>query len=80
VRPYETRYWVDGRRKSPISRGFPKAQEGSIEGAARAVASGFASKVQCITRPGGRVLWTVKAGPRVPGVRVVPVHVERGDA
>lgn len=80
-RPYETRYWVDSRRRAPISRGFPKAEDGSIEGAAKAVARGYANKVQCIDRieHPGRVLWTVKAGPRVPGVHIRPVEVIRGD-
>jgi len=78
-RPYETRYWVDSRRTQPITRGFPKAEAGSIDGAARAVARGFCNKVQCIERETAKVLWTVKRGPRVPGVHIRPVEVIRGD-
>ena len=80
LRPYETRYWIDSRIGKPITRGFPKAEAGSIEGAMRMIARGFASKVQCINRVTGRVLWTVKRGPKVPGVSIRPVLVERGDA
>lgn len=79
IRPYETRYWVDARLKRPISRGFPKAEVGSIEGASKAIARGFASKVDCIDRSTGEVQWMVKAGQRVRGVSIVPVEVFRRD-
>jgi len=78
-RPFETRYWVDARLARPITSGFPKAEEGSIRGASRVVALGYANKVQCIDRATGKVLWTVKRGPRVPGVHIRPVLVFRGD-
>jgi hypothetical protein len=35
MRPFETRYWFDQRQKTPMSRGFPKAEEGSIKGRRR---------------------------------------------
>lgn len=78
-RPYETRYWIDARKTKPVTKGFPKHEDGSIEGAGRAVARGFASKVQCIERETGRVLWTVKRAPRVPGVHIRGLEVHRGD-
>lgn len=79
IRPYETRYFIDSRKTKPVTRGFPKRQDGSIEGAAKAVAKGFANKVQCVDRNADRVIWTVKRGPKVPGVQIRPVLVERGD-
>lgn len=81
-RPYETRYFGSISMRDPskaVSRGFPKAEEGSIEGAAKAVAKGWVRKVQCIERSTERVLWTVKAGPRVRGVNIIPTVVTRGD-
>lgn len=78
-REYETRYWIDRRLNKPITRGFPKSEEGGIEGAAKAVAKGLASKVQRIHRPTGYVEWTVLRGPKVRGVAVYPTEVIRGD-
>lgn len=78
-RPYETRYWIDQRQKAPLARGFPKAEEGSIKGAAKVVAQGFASKVQCIDRNNGEVVWTVKRGEKVRGVNIRPTAVFKGD-
>jgi hypothetical protein len=83
-RPRETRYWTDARWRKPqvVTRGFCKSDEGSIEGAARRVARGLASKVQSIDRstPGhDKVLWTVKALPRIPGVPIIPYSVVKGD-
>lgn len=83
-RPRETRYFGNASYRNPrlaVSKGFPKSEDGSIEGAARAVARGYARKVQCIDRieHPGKVLWTVKALPRIPGVSIVPYEVIRGD-
>jgi hypothetical protein len=84
-RPRETRYFSDARYKKTklaMSRGFPKSEEGSIKGASNAVARGFAEKVQCIDRTHEgheRVLWTVKPGERIPGLRIRPVQVFKGD-
>lgn len=78
-RPYETRYWIDARHTNPITKGFPKAEEGSIQGAGRVVARGLATKVQCIDRETGEVLWTVKRTPRVRGVNIRGLEVFRGD-
>lgn len=83
VRPFETRYFGDGRYKKDKyigSRGFPKSESGSIDGAAKAVAKGYVRKVQCVDRHhGDKVLWTVVARPKVPGVKIVPYDVIRGD-
>lgn len=78
-RPYETRYWIDQREKAPLARGFPKAEAGSIQGAAKVVAQGFASKVQCIDRSTGEVVWTVKRGDKVRKVNIRPTMVFKGD-
>ena len=83
IRQFETRYFGRARYKRlqyAVSRGFPKSEDGSIEGAAKAVARGYVDKVQCIDRWNhDRVKWTVKAGQPVPGVRIRPVIVIRGD-
>jgi hypothetical protein len=78
-RPFETRYWVDLRKTKPVTRGFPKAEVGSIKGASRAVAMGYVNKVQCIDRERDHVVWTVKRGDKVRGVNIRPVLVFRGD-
>lgn len=78
-RPYETRYWVDRRLNKPISHGFPKSEQGGIEGAAKAVAKGLASKVQRIRRSDEHVEWTVLRGEKVRGVNIYPTIVIRGD-
>lgn len=83
VRQFETRYFGDGRYKKAKfigSRGFPKSEEGSIDGASKAVAKGYVAKVQCIDRfNGDKVLWTVIGKPKVPGVKIRPYDVIRGD-
>lgn len=77
-RPFETRYWVDGRVKKPITRGFPKAEAGSAKGAGKIIMQGLASKVQCVNRETGAIVWTAKA-VRVRGVNVCGVDVQHGD-
>lgn len=82
IRQFETRYFGSTRYKRTRfigSRGFPKTENGSIDGAAKAVAKGFVDKVQCIDRFSDKVKWTVKALPRVPGVNIRPYEVIRGD-
>jgi hypothetical protein len=78
-RPFETRYWVDNRRSKPVTRGFPKAEAGSVSGAAKAAMRGFVSKVQCIDRNTGSALWTVVRGAKLPGRPIYNVEVLRGD-
>ena len=78
-RPYETRYWLDRREKTPIVRGFPKAEAGSIDGAAKAAMKGLVAKVQCIDRHNDQVLWTVIRGDKVPGRNLYNVKAVRGD-
>lgn len=78
-RPFETRYWCDMRLTKPVTRGFPKAEIGSIEGASKAVAKGYVNKVQCIDREQEKVVWTVKRGEKVRGVNIRPVLVFKGD-
>lgn len=82
TRPFETRYFSNLNMtnvKRAMSRGFPKAEEGSIKGAAKVVAQGFANKVQCIDRANNEVVWTVKALPKVRGVNIRPTAVFKGD-
>jgi hypothetical protein len=80
-RRFATMYWFDGRQRepSPWSRGYPRAEEGSIEGAGRVVLKGYAAKVQCFDRVKGRVVWTVKRGARVPGTHLYEVIASQGD-
>lgn len=78
IRQFETRYWFGYRRSKPDSRGFPKAQDGSIVGASKAIGRGLATKVQCIDRNRGEVLWTLKRGPKVPGANIWPTIVVKG--
>lgn len=77
-RPFETRYWPNASSKAFPTRGYPKAEMGSISGAAKAVALGDAFKVECVDRYSGEVLWTVRRGLKVPGVHVWPVYVFKG--
>lgn len=79
IRPFETRYYLDGRTKKPITKGFPKSQDGVIKGASNAVMRGLCYKVQCIDRNKDQVLWTVHAGQKVPGLPRSAVVV-RGEA
>lgn len=78
IRPFETRYYLDGRTKKPVTKGFPKSQDGVIKGASNAVMRGLCFKVQCINRETEKVLWTVYAGPKVPGLPRGAIVV-RGD-
>lgn len=81
-RRYATRYWFDARFREPArgSSGFPRSEDGSIEGAGRVIMKGYCAKVQCYDRVLGRVLWTLKRGPKVPGTRLFSVLPFRGDA
>lgn len=81
VRRYATRYWVDQRRKQPIryAQGFPKTEDGSMEGAGRLILKGWISKAQCYDRVLGKVLWTLKRGPKLPGTNIHTVLPFKGD-
>lgn len=79
-RRYETRYWIDSRVTRPITSGFPKIEDGSIEGAGRVILRGLASKISCIDRVTGQVLWTVKRGTKVPGTRIYNVIAVKGNS
>lgn len=81
-RPFETRYYGNVLHVNPryaISRGFPKGEEGSIKGAAKAVAQGYVHKVQCIDRTTNEPIWTVLRGNKVRGVNIYPVLVFKHD-
>lgn len=79
TRPFETRYWVDRRLTKPITSGYPKQEQGSIDGAMKAAGKGLVSKVQCIDRTSGDVVWTVVRGNKVPGRNVYSVNAHKGD-
>jgi len=80
-RRYATRYWFDARMKEPsrFARGYPKAEDGSIEGAGRVIMKGYCAKVQCYDRVEGRVLWTLRRGPKLAGTRLFTVTFHRGE-
>lgn len=78
-RPFQTRYWYGNRLlKKPTTSGFPKREEGSIDGAMKAAGKGWVSKVECIDRNTGEVLWTVVRGNKVPGRNVYSVAAHKG--
>lgn len=81
LRQYQTRYWLDEARREPTryARGFPKTEDGSLEGVGRLVMKGWIAKGQCFDWRTGRVLWTVKRGPKVPGTNLYSVLPYRGD-
>jgi hypothetical protein len=76
---FKTLYWHDNRNKRPWTSGFPWSEEGGIDGAAKAVAKGLASKVQRVHRESNKVEWTIKALPKVKGVKIIPYEVISGD-
>lgn len=79
ARDLVTMYWLDRRHKLPMTRGYPKGQEGSAKGAGKVIMAGFANKVQCINRHTGRVYWTAEK-VKVPGLAsVYAVRVTVGD-
>jgi hypothetical protein len=79
-REFVTEYWYGyPHEKKPTTRGYPKAEEGSIEGAAKAVAKGWVAKVRRVHRDTGRVEWTVTRGEKVRGVNIWPIDVVKGD-
>jgi hypothetical protein len=80
VAPFATLYWFDGRikRPSPWARGYPRSENGSIEGAAREVMTGRAYRVQCFNRVKGRAEWTVERGERQPGTHLYQPIITRG--
>lgn len=82
ARRFKTEYWFDGRLSEPSrwTRGFPQAEDGSIEGAGRVVLKGFAVKVKCFDRVTGKYIWTIVRGGRVPGTHVYTPVITPGDA
>lgn len=81
LRRYQTRYWLDARKAEPLrsSKGFPKTEDGSLEGVGRLALKGWIAKAQCFDWHTGTVLWTVRRGAKVPGTNVYQVHVNKGD-
>lgn len=81
LRRYQTRYWLDGRKTEPLrgSKGFPKTEDGSLEGVGRLALKGWIAKAQCFDWLTGKVLWTVRRGAKVDGTNVYTVHVTKGD-
>jgi hypothetical protein len=81
LRRFATLYFFDGRIKTPDrwSRGYPRIEDSSIDGAGRMVMRGLAFKVQCLDRVRGKVLWTVKRGERVPGTHLFQAVPFKGD-
>lgn len=84
-REFETAYWYGyPQAAKPSSRGFPKTECGAkgksmgAAGALRMINSGWVSKIQCIHRPSGRVVWTALRR-RVPGLNVYEAHLIKGD-
>jgi hypothetical protein len=80
VRRYRTDIWYDGRLKEPSrwTRGFPKAEVGSIQTAGRLVMAGYAYRVASFDRVRGRYVWTVQRGQRVQGTHVYTPVVTLG--
>jgi hypothetical protein len=81
VAPFATLYKFDGRKVvSQHSKGFPRSEDGSIQGAGREVMTGRALQVQGYNRVKGRTEWTVKRGPRIEGTHLYQPIIIRGDA
>jgi hypothetical protein len=83
VRRHRTDYWYDRRFKEPslyMRPGFPKTQEGSIEGVAKLVMKGWITKGACYDRVTGEYLWTVERGQKVPGTPLYAVVIWKGEA
>lgn len=81
VRQYQTRYWLDEARREPsrYARGFPKTEDGSLEGVGRLAMKGWIAKAQCFDWKSGTVLWTIKRGPKVRDTNLYTVHAFKGD-
>lgn len=72
VRRFRSDVWMDLRHATPAPRhiagpGFPKAEEGSVDRAAKAVMKGHAARIACFDRVEGKYRWCVERGERVPG-------------
>lgn len=80
VRHFRTDYWYGNRnsRPSQFGRGFPKAEEGSIEGVAKLVMKGWITKGACYDRVKGVYVWSVERGERVAGTKVYQPIVTKG--
>lgn len=80
VAPFATLYTFDGRKVvKTASKGFPRSEEGSIQGAGREVMTGRALRVQGFNRVKGRVEWTVHRGERIPGTNLYAPIVKPRD-
>lgn len=80
-RQYRTDYWYGNRnhKPSPFGKGFPKSENGSIEGVAKQVMKGRITKGGCYDRVKGEYLWTVERGQRIPGTNVFQPIVTKGE-
>jgi hypothetical protein len=81
LRRFQTRYWLDARKAEPLRnhKGFPKTEDGSLEGVGRLALKGWIAKAQCFDWVEGKVLWTVKRGAKVAGANLYSVHTFKGD-
>lgn len=82
-RRYRTDYWTDGRTKGPSKHaapGFPKTEDGSINGVAKLAMRGVIAKGACYDRLTGRYIWTVQRGDKVPGTRLYTPVITKGEA
>lgn len=81
VRRYRTDYFGRLNASKPSMHnhpGFPKGEDGSIDGVMKAVAKGYIAKGACYDRVEGKYLWTVRRGPKVPGTRLYTPLIEKG--
>jgi hypothetical protein len=82
LRQHRTDYWYHNRlhKPSPYGRGFPKSEDGSIEGVAKLVMKGWITKGACFDRVKGKYLWTVERGPRIEGTPLYQPIISKGEA
>jgi hypothetical protein len=80
VRRFRTDYWYDRRLKTPFPylRGFPKSEDGSIEGAGRIIMKGHCAQIACFDRVKGAYRWTLERGAKVPGTNLYQVVAYAG--
>jgi hypothetical protein len=82
-RRFRTDYWMDGRTKKPSAHarsGFPRTEDGSIEGAGKIIMKGWCSKIGCYDRKRGVYVWTLVRGDKVPGTHLYSFTILKGDA
>lgn len=83
VRRYRTDYWFDRRNKNPSPHarsGFPRTEDGSIEGAGKIIMKGWCAKIACYDRKAGRYVWTLIRGDKVPGTHLYAFTIHHGEA